>query len=222
MKIKVNTKELETAIKKLDLVRPNVNKYVPILETIKVEVDYNSIKLIATDIEKELEISLIDFEAIETGTGILTNIANIKKSFKYLKDHYTEIEIDNSKFSLKNAAKEIKNTTQESDLFPNSIKFEAEAEYTYRTKNLYNRIAKLAPAVAKDDTRLIMTGIHFNSNEMVALDGYRLHINKDNLLNVKNPFTVPGKVLEVYNKLVSKNDSELKISVSKKNIRSFT
>lgn len=123
MKIKVNTKELQEIIKKLDYVRPN-NPLVKILEDIKVTANTDhTITFISTDLENTLKINAIDFDIEEYGEGLLTNIKNIKKSFKFFKETYTTINFTNKEVELINGSKIIKNATNNLKDYPENYYF---------------------------------------------------------------------------------------------------
>lgn len=52
------------------------------------------------------------------------------------------------------------------------------------TKKEFKEIMEVLKATAKDDVRPILQGLHFERNNIVALDGYRLMIRKnDNILD---------------------------------------
>lgn len=43
----------------------------------------------------------------------------------------------------------------------------------------------------------IFQGIHFNNNDMVAIDGFKLAINSNDALNIDTPITVPESALKI-------------------------
>lgn len=58
-------------------------------------------------------------------------------------------------------------------------------------------------AVASDETRPILKGIHFDNDTVVALDGYRLAMRKSKNMNLDASFTVPAECIAAIRKTKS-------------------
>lgn len=218
LKCKVNTKELQEGLKKLDAIRPNNHRF-EVVTSIKIEsANNNQIELTSTDLQNYLIITL-DAEVITPGKALINNVKNVMKSFKYFKNTYTTIEIKDNDIIIGNDKKEIKTITNPVEDFPKNPQTNIINKYTYNTKDLYNRLNKVKCAIANDDTRPILTGVHFNKEDIVTLDGYKLALNKDNKLNINKPFTVNNSCNKALLKLLDKkNEKELHIMQCKENI----
>lgn len=219
LKCKVNTKQFQESLKKLEVVIPNKTK-LPILEGVKLSITGNTIQLAATDLENYVTATINDFDVEVQGSTVITNIKEIMKSFKFMKESYTEIEVKNNEIIITNGNRNIKMKCEDAEEYP--LEFttgDIENTYTYNTKSLYNRIKKIDFARTKDDTRPILTGIHFNNEDMVTLDGYRIALNKDTSLTVEKPFTIASGTINFINKtLNSKIEEEVLISTNDKYI----
>lgn len=219
LKCKVNTRQFQESLKKLEVVIPNKTK-LPILEGVKLSITDNAIQLTATDLENYVTATIDDFNTEGQGLTVITNTKEIMKSFKFMKESYTEIEVKNDDIIITNGNRNIKMKCEDVEEYPLEFTVsDIENTYTYNTKSLYNRIKKIDFARNKDDTRPILTGIHFNNEDMVTLDGYRIALNKDISLTVEKPFTIaPGTINFLNKTLNSKNEEKLLINVSEKYI----
>lgn len=221
LKCKINTKQLENALRKLEVIRPNIPD-LKILENIKLETVENKIILTSTNLKDELQIYITDVAIEYPGVILLNNIKNLMKSFKYFKAIYTNIELHNSSIIITNDNKTVEIKSLDITEFPKNINIGLiENEYKYNTKDLYNRIKKIEHTTSKEDfIRPILEGIHFNNSDIVALDGYRLALSTDNNLNVNNSFTIASNTYKALLKLLDKkNKKDLIISHNDKYIR---
>lgn len=213
LKCKINTKKLENALKKLEVIRPTKSD-LKILENIKLETSNNKVILTTMDLKNQLEIYITDAYIEHPGTILLSNIKNLMKSFKYFKDAHTTIELHSDKIIIFNGQKSINMKPLDITEYPKNINPGVmEIKYKYNTKDLYNRIKKVEYATHKDELRPILQGIHFNSFDMVAIDGYRMAISRDSDLNINNAFTISETNYKSLLKLLDKkNKKDLIIS----------
>lgn len=218
LKCKVNTKEFQDAITKLEVVIPNKSS-LKVLECIKLTVTEDSMQLTATELENYVVANINDFEVESQGSVLITNIKEIIKSFKFMKDAYTTIEVNQDIITLSNSNRNIKMRISADD-YPNEFEIaDIHNKYIYNTKSLHSRISKIDYARSKDDTRPLQTGIHFNSVDIVALDGYRMALNKDNTLMIEKPFTLAQGTVNFLNETLDKKvNKELRIAVNDKYI----
>lgn len=219
MRLTVNTKEFQEVLKKLENIIDNKSK-LEIIKSIKLEAENNKITLTATDL-KNYAIGTIDADVIVHGEAILPDVKEIIKSFKFMKDVITTIELENDNLIITNGKKNIKLETQDAEDYPKPFNIEnVNNTYSYNETDLYNRIKKIDFAKSKDGTRQILTGIHFNSSDMVAIDGYRIALSNDDKLEVLHPFTVaPETVTFLTKTLDRKSNSPLTISTSDEHIK---
>lgn len=219
LKCKVNTREFQDAITKLEVVIPS-RTALGILKTIKLSATDDSIQLAATDLENHVTANIYDFQVESQGSILITNIKDIIKSFKFMKENYTEIEVKKDEVIISNGNRNIKMKCESSEDFPKEFEIaDIDNNYIYNTKSLHNRIKKIDYARAKNNTRPVLAGIHFNNADIVALDGFRIALNKDNTLTVVNPFTLTQSTVNFLTKTLNKNiEKELKIAVNDKHI----
>ena len=67
-------------------------------------------------------------------------------------------------------------------------------------------------AIAKDETRPILLGIHFENSATCALDGYRMSVRKSNTLNINSEFTIPAEMIKIFKKIKSTANVEIALS----------
>jgi DNA polymerase-3 subunit beta len=70
-------------------------------------------------------------------------------------------------------------------------------------RKIFNDLIEVEYAVAKDETRPVLTGILVNKNEFVALDGFRVAIRKAEGLNISE-ILLPSKLIKTYKKIKNK------------------
>lgn len=219
LKCKVNTREFQEAITKLEVIIDSKSK-IDILKTIKLSITDDKLQLTATDLENHVVATIVDFQTNTKGSIAITNIKEIMKSFKFMKEYYTEIEVKDNEIIITNGNRNIKMKPESAEDFPEVFNIgNIENSYTYNTKSLYNRIKKIDFARSKDNTRPMLTGIHFNNGDMVTLDGFRLALNTDDSLSIKKPFTIaPGTINFLNKTLNKKSEDEILINVNDKYI----
>ena len=212
LKCKVNTKQFQEALKKLN--QYNVNKDLQSLQGVKFDITDDKVQLTRTDLKNYITITLNDIEISKTDSIIINNPKEIEKSFKYMKDTYTEIDIESDIITIKNGSKSLKlkgSKLEDFPKLPDDIKLID--KYNYNTKTLYNRLKKIDFARSKDDLRPILTGIYFNECDIAALDGYRLAVDRDNNLEVKNNFVINNGLIQFLLKTLNRK-SEIDLTLA--------
>lgn len=219
LKCKVNTKEFQESLKKIEVIIPNKTK-LEVLKTVKLSVTDNTIQLTATDLENYAIATIYDVQIENSGGILISNIKEIIKSFKFMKENYTEIEVKSGNVIITNGDKNIKVKGELMEDFPEEFEVgNINNEYVYNTKSLHNRIQKVNYARSKDKARPTLEGLHFNDIDMVTLDGFRAALSKDNVLKINNHFTIRGSVIDFLIKTLNKKSEEaLKIYTSDKHI----
>lgn len=66
-----------------------------------------------------------------------------------------------------------------------------------------NELLEVDYAVATDETRPILKGVHFNNDTVVALDGYRMALRKSKNMNLNASFTIPAECIAAIRKAKS-------------------
>lgn len=82
--------------------------------------------------------------------------------------------------------------------FPDLPEVEAEHTYTTNTGSLYKRYRRIKYAASKkDNARPYRCCIEFLDNRMLAIDGYRMALSRDDTFHVEQHFFVPTKALDL-------------------------
>jgi DNA polymerase-3 subunit beta len=130
-----------------------------------------------------------------TAEFVLPDVTKIIKALNFF-DTFTDVEIVVGKVIFSDGFKKVEVCANDSDNFPSLPVFTG-TEYSYSAKKLSDRYDLVKYAISKDETKPILTGVHFDKARMVALDGYRLAINSDEELRIQTPFTVPEAALKL-------------------------
>ena len=180
LKCRVNTREFQEGLKRVE-VATDRKSALPILEHVKLSVTKDQLQLIGTDLENYMTITIEDVGVEAEGETVIKNIKDIIKSFKFMKESYTEIEVDNrNTITFTNGSRNIKLATGEVSEYPDGFNFGTiDNQYLYDTKTLHNRIKKIDFAKSTDNIRPTLTGIYFNESDLVTLDGYRAALSND-------------------------------------------
>lgn len=222
LKVNVNTKDLEDVLKKLEVIIPNKADNA-LLKSIKMKVFEND-KLKLTSNSEDLSNVInatLKVDATGSGSLVLLELKDIMKSFKFFKEVRTQInQLDNKHVEIVNGDKKINIPVIDVDLFPVLENLEFKKSYDYKENKLYNRIMKVNYAKGKDESRICLTGIHFNKGDLVALDGFRMALSLDSTLYIDTPITIaPGTVDTLRKTLNKKKDYEMEIKINDEYIR---
>ena len=218
LKCKINTKEFQEGLKKVEVATTN-KLSLPILGNIKLIASKDQLQLIGTDLENYMTITINDVGVEIEGETVIKNIKDIIKSFKFMKESYTEIKVDNNdNITITNGSRNIKLLTDNVEEYPKGFEVgEIDNQYSYNTKTLHNRIKKVNFARMKGDIRPILEGIYFNESDIVALDGFRVALSNDPLLRINDSFIIASGTVNILLKtLNNKVKNEIRISNNKK------
>lgn len=228
MKFTLVTNEFYEALEKvsktiLEKVSKTISdsKYDVIINNVKVEIKNNICKLTSTNLTETTITKIPIINSDGDCEFVLLDIKTLLKAMKFYNADYTDFIFEESKLSVKNGTK---NTTQQvlnSTDFPAEPIFNSDevSEYKYDIKNLSDRLSLVKYAVASiNNTKPILAGVHFNSNEIVACDGFKLAINTDSDLTIENPFTIPYKSIKVITDILKdgKKNKDINIIVNHK------
>ena len=219
MKIKVNTKELQEGLKKLERVINDKSK-IDELKGIKIKAVNNTVHLIATDLINYVSVELCNTSIIEEGLALLGNVKSVLKSLKFFKEDYTIIETDTN-IVIANANKMITVDNGEYESFPDIpeefMNEDTQNSYEYNTKDLYDRMKRIDYARSKERTREFLRGVYFHKNNLVTCDGYRLATSNDDNLIVNDRFLIDPLTVDILLKTLDrKNHTPLLIATGDK------
>ena len=199
MKFTVNTNEFKASIEKV-VKTTTKNSALKVLENIHITANNNICRLHATDLITTI-ISDISTVATESIDFILDDVKNLCKAIKFFKESEMTFNIEDEKLIIscgdKKINQKVKIETESDNIFPCINEVISDKEYTYNVSDLKKRVNSINYAVAKSDNRPIFQGIHFNGNDMVAIDGFKLAVNSNDSLNIDTPITVPETALKI-------------------------
>ena len=193
-KIIVDTQDFKNILEKVIKVTPKKSS-VKILEELCFTVNENGVlSITAADLDTYitgfLKYDCTD-KVTESNNYIIEDSKSLVKALKYFKEYATTLITHKDFIEITNGNKSTKLKLIDAD-YPetralNKDKLET---YSYDAKKLSERIKAVEYATAKDSTRPLLEGIHFNNNDIVALDGFRMALNIDNNLYINNSFTL--------------------------------
>lgn len=194
-----------------------------ILEGILFEAKNGKLKLTATDLEIGIE-SVANVDVIEPGKVVLSSRI-VGEVVRKLPDADIEIEtVENNLVYIKSENSSFKIITLSSVEFPELPVVKKENGITISQSILRDMIKKTIFAVSTDEVRPILTGVLFDiageNFTMVALDGFRMAVKWNNILNESSfKAVVPGKTLSEISKILNENEDPVNIYFSKNHIQ---
>lgn len=211
MKFTVNTMDFKEALAKVSkVIVPS--KYTPVLENVKVTVADNKCYLSATNLEQFVTAEIYANTGIELGEFIFSDTKTLLKAMKFYNDVVIVFEVAEGKVKISCGGKKAEQATLQ-DEFPETPELDVENvnEYKYNVKKLKERFNLVKYACSKVEAKPVLTGIHFNNEDIVACDGFRLAVNEDNGLYVNTPFTMPQNALKFASEVLE-GDIEMKVN----------
>lgn len=213
----------------------NVNKAVatkstiPILEYIKLELTNDLLKVVGTNMELGIEITIpretketINFTVFKEGsiclkakyiTDIIRKLSGDSIEIEVTNNYLTNIKSNNSEFNIHGL---------DSDEFPRLPKIKEENIFSIPSDLLRTMIRQTVVAVSSEETRPVLTGIKWTLVDgiltFVATDSHRLAMREVNVevekdYNFDN-IIVPGKSLTELIKILEDNDVLVDIIIS--------
>ena len=171
LKLIVNTRELESSLKKLEVIIPNKPE-IEILAGIKLSAtDDGVLKLTSSDLKNTI-VTTLDVNLLSKGDLVLTGLKDIMKSIKFFTEFNTEFtQISDKMLEIRNGDKKLKLQISDIRDYPEFKIKEFTDSYDYNESDLYNRIMKINYARYKSQERPNLTGINFNKQHLTTLDG---------------------------------------------------
>ena len=225
MNFKINKKELLDA---LNISTRAISSTTPLpsLTGIKFIVEDDKLVLISSDSNISIKITLDNsddkiLEVDETGE-IVIDSKYILEIIRKIDDNSISFEIiDGTLIKIFGGNSEFKINCMKSSDYP-EINFESNGQpFTIKSETFKEIIDQTAFACSDKDTRPVLTGVNFNSQNSIlkvnATDSYRL-ATKTISLDDANDFniTIPNKYLvDVYHSLIENKDITLKIDAQK-------
>jgi len=235
MKIIVNSLDLNDAVAKVAKALPN-RDVAPVLECIKITAENDRLTLYATDKDLAIEKS-IDANVI-VGGGILIPGKIFGEYIRNIADNGSDILLevtDDNRLFISSANSECTIGTLDIMEYPEVESISGASYFAIQEMNLKEIINNVIFAVATDDSRPMLKGVHFEAKQYtlsaVATDGYRFALSKKALEERVDEIsaTIPSRSLSELAKLLSDSDNILKVfiennylMVSMENTKLFT
>lgn len=219
MKIIVNSLDLNDAVAKVSKALPN-RDVAPMLECIKITAENDRLTLYATDKDLAIE-KTIDANVI-VGGGILVPGKIFGEYIRNIADNGIDISLENvdeNKLFISSANSECTIGTLDIMDYPESESLSGAKYFAVQEMNLKEIINNVIFAVATDDSRPMLKGVHFEANQYtlsaVATDGYRFAMSKKALEEKTDGIsaTIPSRSLSELSKLLTDSDNILKVFI---------
>lgn len=171
MKIIVNTKEIQNAIKNLLKVAPK-KPSAEILNSVKIEANNGSVLLTATDQQMSVHLTLKEFEILEPGVTILP-----RDGVKFI-TKLTENQMTITEHDIQSGKRVVKYSSFNPNNYPlrANRKYNKEA-FTLNSDNI-NRLLDVTYACSNSESTPILQSVLIRGNVIAATDRYRLAMNK--------------------------------------------
>jgi len=200
LKSTVNAKLFNEAITKAG--KALSKSYVSVLDNVQVTFKEGRCAVTGTNLEHWLEVNIPANG--DSFSFITSDMKSLLKACKHFDgDIAFEMQQDGKKVSLKSGSRIV---TQDchGDEFPKSPGVgEVLESCKANALSLTERISKIKYAVNVNSTQPIYTGICFSGEKLIAVDGFRIALNRSPDLNVDGEFVLPLnnlKLLEVFGK----------------------
>jgi DNA polymerase-3 subunit beta len=199
MKITVQTKEIQAAIKNMQKVAVKMAG-IPILnDTIKLTAFADRVELTATDIETTATVTLKDVEIIETGSIVFTN--DTLKLASKLTDFYMTI----TESTIESGKRNVKYRGLNSEDYPETIdrKFNQDA-FTLSKEQMMDVISATYSCSKKGSSTPVLEGLNINGLNVTSTDRHRMA--KKTLINnnYEKQLNIPAYALDYIPKLSDK------------------
>jgi len=175
MKLTILAKDLATALQQ---VRPVINTRspLPILSNVLLRAKDNVLSVTASNMEQMLTVH-VQCAVHEPGETTLPH-GRLMLAAGHLRDNVAIFASDKHATTLSAANANIRLLGMAADEYPPAEAIETTTEITMPFWELAKWLGKLAPYMSQDDTRYMLCGVYFTSEEdqllMVACDGHRL------------------------------------------------
>ena len=194
----------------------SVKTTMPVLKGILLEAKDGSLKMTASDlnisIEKSIEVK------VEREGSVVVMAKLFGEIVRKLKNGDVTIEQkENGDVSIKSSATEFTIVGMPADEFPNINEEENKEKYRERiilNKNSFEEmIEKTTFAASIEEARGVLVGVLMEISDsymnMVALDGFRMAVIHEKMLNVsESKIIIPAKILSDISKIIAESDDE--------------
>lgn len=195
---------------------------IPILKGILLEAAFdNQLKLSASDldlsIEKKIEVSVSEPGSIVVSARLFSDIVRKLPAgdveFEKIENENVRIRCKSSEFTI---------IGQSAEEFPNMGEIIEEYSFTIRKEMFKDMIRKTSFAASIDEPKGIIVGVLIDMTEdavtMVALDGFRMAINREEMNNeAPKKIVIAARILNEINKIMmDSEEEEVKVMLDEK------
>ena len=196
----------------------------PILSNILIRCEADSIRMLSTDLEVELDISLKGANIVSPGETTIPakKAADIIRELPEGEVSF-ELNDDSSKLTVKSSSGRYNLATIPGSDFPDFDVVKSDIVHKITTEKLIELFHKTSFAMANQDWRHYLNGCLFEKSEtalnMVATDAHRLAIYKSNL-ETQGDFSgiIPRKTVVELMKILPKQEEEIEFYINANNI----
>ena len=180
----------------------------------------NKLKLTASNLDLSIE-KTIDVNVEREGSIVISDSKFFMDLIRRLPNEPVNIEVtENENILIKTLNTEVKCVSQSADEFPgiNEVD-EVKAQLTFDRELLKDMIRKTSFSASVDETKGVIVGVLMeleeNSLNMVALDGFRMAVNRERMQNRNNEkIIISAKIMNELNKILSETNEEKDENVS--------
>lgn len=190
----------------------SVRTTIPILKGILLSVKNGRLTLSASDLDMSIE-TTIDVQNSEDGNSVVSAKLFGEIIRKLPNTLVTAYKDNNNQFNINCVGSNFNIISLPSEEFPVIKGIESKNFIEIKKENFINLIKKTAFAASIDEKKGILTGtlLNFEKNnlEMVALDGFRMAVAKDEIeTGLEKKIVVPAKILNEVNKILQEEDGD--------------
>ena len=223
MKFKIDKAEIINEFQSLAAVADK-KQTLPILSNILIRCEADSIRLLSTDLEVELDV-LLDGANIEQPGETTIPAKKAADIIRELPEGEVSFELneESSKLTVRSSSGKYNLSTIPGSDFPDFDVVKSDTTHKITSTKLFELFQKTSFAMANQDWRHYLNGCLFekteNSVNMVATDAHRLSIYKSNLES-EGDFTgiIPRKTVVELMKILPKQDDDIEFYINTNNI----
>ncbi|MGN0658120.1 MAG: DNA polymerase III subunit beta [Emergencia sp.] len=186
---------------------------IPILKGILLEISEDGrLKMSASDLDITIE-ETIEVEEAEKGT-IVVQSKLFGDIIRKLPNAMVTVEVEDGNVFIRCMNSQFSIVGLSADEFPNIINVENGQESISFNRNILKEmIRKTSFAASVDESKGVITGILIellaDSINMVAIDGYRMAITRENMVNLKEKnVIISAKIMNEISKILSESSEE--------------
>lgn len=173
MKLGITKRELVKALDHCTKIA-SARAGLPILECVYVEVDTDSVKFSATNLEQVISYNVK--ASVDEGGKFAVSCKRLLDYVKRLPNVYLDLSASDNRLTVKSPMSSAVFACYDADDYPKipSVKGGQDAKSGKLKLDDIQRLAEVSSFCSNDTTRPALTGVHVKDGKMLATDGYRL------------------------------------------------